>query len=95
MRQALDQAQNAWLAGEVPVGAVILREDEQGVPQVVASKWPIDSAVSSSLMKKFYRHLLEGEQVDTALKDAERDVRSAPETSHPYYWAAFSTFGSP
>jgi len=26
MRMALDQAQNAWLVGEVPVGAVILRE---------------------------------------------------------------------
>jgi tRNA(adenine34) deaminase len=37
MRQALDQAQNAWLAGEVPVGAVILRDDDAGVPQVVAT----------------------------------------------------------
>ena len=26
MRLALDQAHNAWLAGEVPVGAVIMRE---------------------------------------------------------------------
>jgi tRNA(adenine34) deaminase len=37
MRQALDQAQNAWLAGEVPVGAVILREDAHGVAHVVAT----------------------------------------------------------
>jgi tRNA(adenine34) deaminase len=37
MRLALDQAQNAWLAGEVPVGAVIMRDDEQGMPQVVAT----------------------------------------------------------
>ena len=28
MRVALDQAQNAWLVGEVPVGAVILREGQ-------------------------------------------------------------------
>jgi tRNA(adenine34) deaminase len=28
MRLALDQAQNAWLVGEVPVGAVILRGDQ-------------------------------------------------------------------
>lgn len=28
MRIALDQAQNAWLVGEVPVGAVILREGQ-------------------------------------------------------------------
>gem|GEM_PF-88150 len=37
MRQALDQAQNAWLVGEVPVGAVILRDDPDGLPQVVAT----------------------------------------------------------
>jgi tRNA(adenine34) deaminase len=37
MRQALDQAHNAWLVGEVPVGAVILRDDAEGVPQVVAT----------------------------------------------------------
>jgi tRNA(adenine34) deaminase len=37
MRQALDQAQNAWLVGEVPVGAVILRDDADGMPQVVAT----------------------------------------------------------
>jgi tRNA(adenine34) deaminase len=28
MRLALDQAQNAWLVGEVPVGAVIMREGQ-------------------------------------------------------------------
>jgi len=36
MRLALDQAHNAWLVGEVPVGAVIVREVE-GVRQVVAT----------------------------------------------------------
>ena len=30
MRQALDQAQNAWLVGEVPVGAVIVRDTPAG-----------------------------------------------------------------
>lgn len=36
MRLALDQALNAKLVGEVPVGAVIVRQTEQG-PQVVAT----------------------------------------------------------
>jgi tRNA(adenine34) deaminase len=36
MRLALDQAHNAWLVGEVPVGAVILRQRPDG-PQVVAT----------------------------------------------------------
>jgi tRNA(adenine34) deaminase len=37
MRLALDQALNAQLAGEVPVGAVIVRRDEAGAVQVVAT----------------------------------------------------------
>ena len=36
MRQALDQAQNAWLVGEVPVGALIVRDTPNG-RQVVAT----------------------------------------------------------
>jgi tRNA(adenine34) deaminase len=36
MRLALDQAQNAWLVGEVPVGAVIMRPTPEG-PQVLAT----------------------------------------------------------
>jgi tRNA(adenine34) deaminase len=36
MKLALDQAQNAWLVGEVPVGAVIVRRTDEGM-QVVAT----------------------------------------------------------
>ena len=36
MRLALDQAQNAWLVGEVPVGAVIVRDAPSG-RQVIAT----------------------------------------------------------
>ena len=36
MRIALDQAHNAWLMGEVPVGAVIVRRGDDGV-QVIAT----------------------------------------------------------
>ncbi len=37
MRLALDQAHNAWLVGEVPVGAVIVRDQPDGGYQVVAT----------------------------------------------------------
>ena len=36
MRIALDQAHNAWLVGEVPVGAVIMRRSGEGM-QVIAT----------------------------------------------------------
>ena len=64
-----------------------------GIPDVVASKWRVDSQASSDLMHQFYTHLLEGKTAVEALKEAENDLRSKPETSHPYYWAAFSIFG--
>ena len=37
MRIALDQARNAWLVGEVPVGAVIVRRSADGELQVIAT----------------------------------------------------------
>ena len=66
---------------------------EAGVPQVIASKWPVDSAASSAMMEDFYARLLRGESVDVALAFVERKMRTKTETSHPYYWAAFSEFG--
>jgi tRNA(adenine34) deaminase len=36
MRLALDQAHNAWLVGEVPVGAVIVRPSDDG-PRIIAT----------------------------------------------------------
>ncbi len=36
MRLALDQAHNAWLVGEVPVGAVIMRDSGDG-PKLIAT----------------------------------------------------------
>jgi CHAT domain-containing protein len=64
-----------------------------GVPDVVASKWRVDSQASSDLMNQFYTHLLHGEAATDALKEAEHDLRFKPGTDHPYYWAAFSIFG--
>jgi CHAT domain-containing protein/cytochrome c-type biogenesis protein CcmH/NrfG len=64
-----------------------------GVPKVIASKWPVDSAVSSALMEDFYNRLLKGDAVEVALTGAEQDIRFGVKTSHPYFWAAFSAFG--
>lgn len=65
-----------------------------GVPHVVASKWRVDSQVTSELMTDFYSGLVSGKSVPEALRIAEARVRSHPETAHPYYWAAFASFGS-
>ena len=43
-----------------------------GVPQVIASKWSVDSAASSELMENLYARLLDGDSVELALAQAER-----------------------
>jgi CHAT domain-containing protein/tetratricopeptide (TPR) repeat protein len=82
-------ARGEWLDRESLVFALIA----SGVPKVVASHWPIDSDSTPQLMKAFYRHLGDGENVAMALQQAESEIRGNPATSRPFFWAAFSVFG--
>jgi CHAT domain-containing protein len=63
------------------------------VPEVLASRWTVDSAATTVLMKGFYSELLAGMPPSEALNSATRTVRARSEFSHPYYWAGFSVFG--
>jgi CHAT domain-containing protein/tetratricopeptide (TPR) repeat protein len=62
-----------------------------GVPHVVATKWNVDSEASAILMRIFYDGLASGKPVASALAHAETEVRRLK--PHPYYWAAFDSFG--
>jgi CHAT domain-containing protein/tetratricopeptide (TPR) repeat protein len=64
-----------------------------GVRQVVATHWDVDSAAAVPLMKTFYSNLAKGETVTGSLLQAERTVRGMAEYSHPYYWAPYYTVG--
>lgn len=66
-----------------------------GVPRVIASEWEVDSAVTRNLMVYFYENLLKGMNSGEALRAAGFELRRNPATSHPYFWAAFQTFGKP
>jgi CHAT domain-containing protein len=66
----------------------------QGVDQVVASRWPVDSSSTTVLMGSFYRHLLDREPTAAALRAAEKELRERKGFQHPFYWAAFSVFGN-
>lgn len=67
-----------------------------GVPVVVASQWPVDSAPTSGLMIKLheYRRYC-GLSTIEALRAAQLEQldNSAPAFRHPYYWAPFLTIG--
>ena len=64
-----------------------------GVPNVVASRWRVDSSATRLFMELFYRSLLGGRSVADSIRQAQASLRSRSGMSHPYYWAAFTTFG--
>jgi CHAT domain-containing protein/cytochrome c-type biogenesis protein CcmH/NrfG len=64
-----------------------------GVPNVVASRWNVDSVSTRQFMELFYQFLLSGDSVAASVHRAQSTLRLQSGTDHPYYWSAFSTFG--
>ena len=64
-----------------------------GVPHVIASRWAVDSRTTQQTMTEFYNGLLKGQSTAKALQQAEGTLHRQPSTSHPYYWAAFGSYG--
>jgi tetratricopeptide (TPR) repeat protein len=65
-----------------------------GVPDVVATRWQIDSASAVPMMDGFYAGLAKGETVPRALTAARQNLIRDPRYRHPYYWAAWYASGS-
>jgi len=63
-----------------------------GARAVVFTLWEIDDIVTVDLMRNFYRVLLTGKSVDTALQMAQCALIKK-RSKHPYYWAAFQMLG--
>lgn len=66
-----------------------------GVPNVVASLWPITDVPSAPLMTAFHRRLREGDRPAAALRAAQLALLRGHEPSlrSPSVWAAFEAFG--
>lgn len=60
-----------------------------GVPRIVDSRWSVDTESAVSLMGSFYDAVNSGQDVARAMRSAQRDIRSRPQWSHPYFWASF------
>jgi CHAT domain-containing protein len=65
-----------------------------GVPDVVASRWRVDSTITRQLMRLFYSNLISGKSPAESLRAASAAVRRTPSYHHPYYWASFAVFGT-
>ena len=58
-----------------------------GVNSLIISLWQVPDKQTSELMIKFYNYYLNGMSKNSALRNAQKDIREKyPE---PYYWAAF------
>jgi tetratricopeptide (TPR) repeat protein len=64
-----------------------------GVPDVVATRWQIDSASAVPMMDAFYRGLANGLTVPQALTAARQSLIRDARYKHPYYWAAYYASG--
>jgi CHAT domain-containing protein/tetratricopeptide (TPR) repeat protein len=65
-----------------------------GVPDVVATRWQIDSGSAVPMMDAFYGGLARGLRVPQALTAARRSLIRDARYRHPYYWAAYYASGS-
>jgi CHAT domain-containing protein len=66
---------------------------QAGARNVVASRWNVDSVATEDFMGLFYDSLLSGHTPAEALQAAANSLRQVHARTHPYYWAAFTTFG--
>jgi CHAT domain-containing protein len=64
-----------------------------GVPEVVATRWQIDSASAVPMMDAFYHGLANGLSVSQALTAARQSLIRDARYRHPYYWAAYYASG--
>jgi len=64
-----------------------------GVPDVVATRWQIDSESAVPMMDAFYGGLARGLTVPQALTTARQTLIRDARYRHPYYWAAYYASG--
>ena len=62
-----------------------------GARSVAASLWSADDSATAALMEPFYRGVMQGKSLASALRAAQQELRR--QYSHPYFWGAFALFG--
>jgi CHAT domain-containing protein len=87
---ASGRQQEGWNHG---MGDIVDTLASLGVPQVVATRWQIDSYSAVPMMDAFYEGLARGLTVPQALTAARQSLIRDPRYRHPYYWAAYYASG--
>jgi tetratricopeptide (TPR) repeat protein len=81
------------LAWNHPLQSMVETLGSLGVPEVVATRWQIDSEASVPLIDTFYAGLAKGETAAMALTSARRVQFSNSSYRNPYYWGAYYVTG--
>jgi len=76
------------------MGDIVATLASLGVPDVVATRWQIDSGAAVPMMDAFYGGLSKGLTVPQALTAARQSMANDPRYRHPYYWAAWYASGT-
>jgi CHAT domain-containing protein len=64
-----------------------------GARNVVCSLWKVYDNHADQLMRGFYRHVLEGREFSSALREAKLAMIRNRITAHPFKWAGFTLIG--
>ena len=65
-----------------------------GARSVVASLWQVPDRAAAELMTRFYRHLLQGDQLPAAaLRRAQAELAAERRFADPYFWSGFVLIG--
>jgi CHAT domain-containing protein len=65
-----------------------------GARSVVASLWQAPDRAAAELMTRFYRHLLQGDQLPAAaLRSAQFELAAERRFADPYFWSGFVLIG--
>jgi CHAT domain-containing protein len=84
------QKEEGWNHG---MGDIVATLASVGVPDVVATRWEIDSESAVPMMDGFYAGLAKGLTVPQALTAARQALILDPRYRHPYYWGAWYASG--
>ena len=84
------------LQGQVGVANLARAFLQAGANSVISTLWPVDDMDSLLLMQAFYRHLVNGEDVASALTLAKRDMltKLGGGDASPSSWAGFVLLGN-
>ncbi len=68
---------------------------QAGSPNILMSLWPVSDKATSSLIKEYYKQILNGLSKRDALREAQKDFLKNVEAAyhHPYFWGGFVYYG--